>query len=69
MQKLAALSCLFVSNALALNWAAQPSGMIERDHIMIDEQMRDLKANIMLQYESTKVSNQILKLNLECRAN
>ena len=69
MRKITALLCLFVSPALSLNWAEQPSGMVVRDHPMIDEQMRDMKANIMLQYESTYVSYCLVKLISECCAN
>jgi hypothetical protein len=69
MLKIVALSCLFVFPVLSLNWAEQPSGMVVRDHPMIDEQMRDLKANIMLQYESTYVSYCLVKLMKECCAN
>jgi len=48
MRRFAALSCVFVSHALALNWAERPSGMVIRDHPMLDEQMRDLQSNLML---------------------
>jgi hypothetical protein len=57
MRKFAMMATAFVSVAEALYWADRPSGVIKRDHVMLDEQMHELSGILMEQYELINVSH------------